>query len=184
MALRALVFDGSRIVHGGLSSSACRIRGHSVGSSHNNMKPRITVITLGVSDLPRSIRFYRDGLGFPTSAEDDASFAIFMTGGVRLALYPKKALASDISSKLRCAQAGFGGIALGHNVEKKQEVQKVLALAKKAGAKIVKPAQDTFWGGYSGYFADPDGYFWEVAWAPMCGFDDTGALVFKDDADV
>ena len=147
------------------------------------MKPRITVITLGVSDLPKSIRFYRDGLGFPTSAKDDASIAVFMTSGVRLALFPKKALASDISPKLRCSRSGFGGITLAHNVEKKQEVRKVLALAKKAGAKIVKPAQDTSWGGYSGYFADPDGHFWEVAWAPMCGFDDTGALVFNEDTD-
>jgi len=143
------------------------------------MKPRITVITLGVSDLPRSIRFYRDGLGFPTSAKDDAPIAFFMTSGVRLALYPKKELASDISPGVRCSESGFGGIALGHNVEKKPEVAAILALAEKAGGKIVKSAQDTFWGGHSGYFADPDGYYWEVAWAPMCSFDETGALLFN-----
>jgi predicted lactoylglutathione lyase len=147
------------------------------------MKPRITFITLGVSDLPKSVRFFRDGLGFPTSAKDGAPIAIFMTMGVRLALYPKHSLAADISPKLKCSQSGFGGITLGHNVEKKEEVAKILALAKKAGGKIVKPAQDTFWGGHSGYFTDLDGYYWEVAWAPMFGFDETGALIFNDDAE-
>ena len=143
------------------------------------MKPRITIITLGVSDLPRAIRFYRDGLGFPTDAKDDAPIAIFMTGGVRLALYPKKALAEDISLDIELSQSGFGGITLAHNVESKEQVAEVLALAERAGGKIVKPAQDVFWGGHSGYFADLDGYYWEVAWAPMCTFDETGALVFK-----
>ncbi|HTQ29836.1 MAG TPA: VOC family protein [Opitutaceae bacterium] len=143
------------------------------------MKPRITIITLGVADLPSAIRFYRDGLGFPTNAKDDAPIAVFMTGGVRLALYPKKALAEDISPDVELSRGGFGGITLAHNVEKKEEVAEVLALAEKAGGKIVKPAQDVFWGGHSGYFTDLDGYFWEVAWAPMCTFDQTGALVFK-----
>jgi catechol 2,3-dioxygenase-like lactoylglutathione lyase family enzyme len=143
------------------------------------MKPRITIITLGVADLPRAIRFYRDGLGFPCDATDDAPIAIFMTGGVRLALYPKEALAKDISAKVRLSPRGFGGITLAHNVGRKEEVAEVLALAERAGGKIVKPAQDVFWGGHSGYFADLDGYYWEVAWAPMCSFDKTGALVFK-----
>src|SRR4051812_10931293 len=125
------------------------------------MKPRITVITLGVRDLPRAIRFYRDGLGLPTDAKDDAEIAIFMTSGVRLALYPKKALAEDISKNVELSRGGFGGIALGHNVERKEEVAEVLALAERAGGKIVKPAQDVFWGGHSGYFADLDGYYWE-----------------------
>jgi uncharacterized protein len=123
------------------------------------VKPRITIITLGVKDLPRAVRFYRDGLGFPTDAKDDAPMAIFMTGGVRLALYPKKALAEGISKDVRPASKGFGGITLAHKVGRKEEVAEVLALAEEAGAKIVKPAQDTFWGGYSGYFADLDGYF-------------------------
>ncbi len=143
------------------------------------MKPRITIITLGVADLPRAIRFYRDGLGFPTDATDDAEIAIFMTGGVRLALYPKKALAEDISKEVRLSRGGFGGITLAHNVERKEEVAEVLALAERAGGKIVRPAQDVFWGGYHGYFSDLDGYYWEVAWAPMCTFDETGALVFR-----
>ncbi len=144
------------------------------------MKPRITIITLGVMDLPRAIRFYRDGLGFPTDAKDDAPIAFFMTAGVRLALYPKKALAEDISKNVDLSQSGFGGITLAHNVDRKKEVAEVLALAEKAGGKIVKPAQDVFWGGHSGYFADLDGYYWEVAWAPMCSFDQNGAIVFKE----
>jgi uncharacterized glyoxalase superfamily protein PhnB len=144
------------------------------------MKPRITIITLGVEDLQRAVRFYRDGLGFPTDAKEDASIAIFMTGGVRLALYPKEALADDISKDVKVSPKGFGGITLAHNVSRKKEVAEVLALAQKAGAKIAKPAQDTFWGGYGGYFTDLDGYFWEVVWAPMCTFDRSGALVFKE----
>ena len=143
------------------------------------MKPRIIIITLGVADLPRAIRFYRDGLGFPTDAKDDASIAFFMTAGVRLALYPQKTLAEDISTNIELSPKGFGGITLAHNVDKKEEVAEVLALAQKVGGKIVKPAQDVFWGGHSGYFADLDGYYWEVAWAPMCSFDQTGALVFN-----
>ena len=102
-----------------------------------------------------------------------------MTAGVRLALYPKNALVEDISNNIEVSLAGFGGITLAHNVERKEEVAEVLALAEKAGGKIVKPAQDVFWGGHSGYFADLDGYYWEVAWAPMCSFDQTGAIVFK-----
>lgn len=142
------------------------------------MKPRITIITLGVADLPRAIRFYRDGLGFPTEAKEDASIAFFMTTGVRLALYPKKALAEDISNGVELSRGGFSGVTLGHNVETKAEVAKVLALAEQAGGRIVKPAQDVFWGGHSGYFTDLDGYYWEVAWAPMCSFDQNGAIVF------
>ncbi len=142
------------------------------------MEPRISIITLGVSDLPRAIRFYRDGLGLPTTAADDASIAFFTTSGTRFALYPREHLASDISPELTSAGAGFCGVTLAHNVRHKHEVTRVLALAKQAGAAIVKPAQDTFWGGYSGYFQDPDGYCWEVAWGPMFSFDDRGELQF------
>jgi catechol 2,3-dioxygenase-like lactoylglutathione lyase family enzyme len=142
------------------------------------MEPRISIITLGVADLPRAIRFYRDGLSFPTSAKDDDPIAFFTTGGTRLALYPLKELAADIGQDIAAAK-GFGGIALAHNVRQKEEVAQVLVLAERAGGKIVKPAHDTFWGGYGGYFADLDGYYWEVAWAPMFGFDDRGALLFE-----
>lgn len=144
------------------------------------MKPRITIITLGVTDLPRAIRFYRDGLGFPTKAKDEDPIAFFMTEGVRLALYPKNALAEDISGDVELSRNGFGGITLAHNVGRKEEVAEVLALAEKAGGKIVKPAQDVFWGGHSGYFSDLDGYYWEVAWGPMFSYDQTGALIITE----
>jgi len=143
------------------------------------MEPRISTITLGVADLPRSIRFYRDGLGFPTDAKEDAPIAFFLTGGTRLALYPRDRLAEDISEGLASGNSGFSGITLGHLVRRKEEVSEVLALAEKAGGKIMKPAQDVFWGGHSGYFSDPDGYYWEVAWGPMFSFDDQGAILFK-----
>jgi catechol 2,3-dioxygenase-like lactoylglutathione lyase family enzyme len=141
------------------------------------MEPRISTITFGVKDMARAIRFYRDGLGFPTDAKDDAEIAFFMTSGTRLALYPLPALADDISPELRPAPAGFGGITLAHNVRQREQVAEVLELARAAGGTIVKEAQDVFWGGHSGYFTDPDGYFWEVAWSPKSTFDEIGALV-------
>ncbi len=141
------------------------------------MEPRISIITLGVRDMPRAIRFYRDGLGFPTEAKDDAEIAFFATTGTRLALYPLAALAADIGPDLHTAPAGFGGITLAHNVRRKEEVAQVLKLAEAAGGKIVKDAQDVFWGGHSGYFTDLDGYFWEVAWSPRGAFDEAGAVM-------
>ena len=140
------------------------------------MEPRISIITLGVVDLPRSIRFYRDGLGFPTKVKDGEGIAFFVTFGTRLALYPLTALAEDIGTEVK-ASKGFSGITLAHNVRRKEEVAEVLALAEKAGGKVVKLAQDVFWGGRSGYFTDPDGYHWEVAWAPMFTFEESGSLV-------
>jgi uncharacterized protein len=130
------------------------------------MEPRITLITIGVSDLPRAVRFYRDGLGWPTTYEKDGAVAFFNTAGTRLSLYPLDQLAADISPDIQPSRVGFGGITLAHNVRTKAEVAGVLALAARAGARIVKPAQDAFWGGHSGYFCDPDGYYWEVAWNP------------------
>jgi catechol 2,3-dioxygenase-like lactoylglutathione lyase family enzyme len=141
------------------------------------MEPRISIITLGVADLGRAVHFYRDGLGFPTSYKDGEGIAFFQTGGTRLALYPRQLLAEDIGPDLAPGQPGFGGITLAHNVRTKAEVAQVLALAERSGATIVKPAQDVFWGGHSGYFRDQDGYHWEVAWGPMFSFDAAGALV-------
>ena len=141
------------------------------------MEPRISIITLGVADLARSVRFYRDGLGFPTSHKDGEPIAFFSTGGARLALYPLDKLAEDISPALRPAGNGFSGITLAHNTRAKEEVAAVLARAEAAGGTIIKHAQDVFWGGHSGYFADPDGYFWEVAWAPMFQFAPDGSLL-------
>src|ERR1043165_433656 len=142
------------------------------------MEPRISLITLGVTDLPRSIRFYRDGLGFATKAKESDSVAFFSTAGTRLALYPLDKLAEDIGPEIRPAApvAGFSGITLAHNVRNKEDVAPVLELAQKAGGRIIKPAQDVFWGGHSGYFADPDGHYWEVAWNPHSPLDESGFM--------
>jgi len=127
------------------------------------MQPRISIVTLGVSDLERSKRFYRDGLGLPLK-DDNPDIAFFTLRGTWLALYPRKLLAEDAT--VPADGSGFCGVTLAHNVASKAEVERALAEAVKAGAKLVKPAQDVFWGGYSGYFADPDGFLWEVAWNP------------------
>ena len=127
------------------------------------MEPRISLITLGVADLERSLLFYRDGLGFPTSWTPDKGVIFFRTGGTRLALYPYDKLAEDVSPEMLGPRSRFCGSTLAHNVREQDEVDRVMALAAAAGATIEKPAQATFWGGYSGYFSDPDGYLWEVA---------------------
>ncbi len=128
------------------------------------MEPRISLVTLGVADLERSLRFYRDGLGFPTTWTADKGVIFFQTAGTRLSLYPYDKLAEDVSESFRTPRPKFSGITLAHNVRQKDEVDQLLTAAAQAGAKIEKPAQDTFWGGYSGYFSDPDGYLWEIAW--------------------
>ncbi len=128
------------------------------------MKPRISMITLGVSDLERSIVFYEHGLGLPRMPFE-GEIAFFALSGAWLALYPWDALADD--ARVSEAGEGFRGVTLAHNAASKAEVDQVMAEAQKAGAIIVKPAQDVFWGGYSGYFSDPDGHLWEVAWNPF-----------------
>ena len=134
------------------------------------MKPRITVLTLGVDDLERAVRFYRDGLGLPTRGIVGTEFehgavAFFeLAGGVRLALWPRASLAHD--SGLRVARPLAPDASIGHNVASRAEVDDVMAQAERAGATVVVPAHETFWGGYAGYFQDPDGHLWEVAWNP------------------
>ena len=134
------------------------------------MQPRISVITIGVDDLEASLRFYRDGLGFPTEGivgkefQHGAVVFIDLQPGLRLALWPRKSIAHDTG--LAPGIANPVEMTLGHNVSSKAEVDAVMAKAASAGAVIVKPAQDTFWGGYSGYFQDPDGHLWEAVWNP------------------
>lgn len=134
------------------------------------MKPRITLVTLGVDDLERSLAFYRDGLGFPAEGivgrqfEHGAVAFIQLGGGLKLALWPRASLAHDTG--IEQGPRSATEFSLAHNVASKAEVDAVMAQAKKAGAKIVKPARGTFWGGYAGYFQDPDGHLWEIAWNP------------------
>ena len=127
------------------------------------MKPRINIITLGVRDLEESIQFYEHGLGLPRMAFE-GNVAFFELNGSWLALYPWSELAKD--AEVSDIGEGFRGITLSHNVANKSEVDKVMEQARKAGAKIMKPAQDVFWGGYSGYFSDLDGHLWYLAWNP------------------
>ena len=152
------------------------------------MQPRISLITLGVADLQRSLEFYRDGLKLPTTWDGSKGVVFFATRGTAISLFPISELAGDIGpafedvlarQKEEAAESGpakcmprFSGITLAHNVRERADVDRVLAEAEAAGAAIVKRAQDTFWGGYAGYFADPDGHLWEVAW---------GAFPFNDD---
>jgi catechol 2,3-dioxygenase-like lactoylglutathione lyase family enzyme len=140
------------------------------------MKPRITFITIGVDDLERSLRFYREGLGLQTQGiigtqfDHGAVVFIDLQGGLKLALWPRASIAHDTGLPL--VNASATEFTLGHNVASKAEVDAVMAQAQNAGAHIVKPAGDTFWGGYAGYFQDPDQHLWEVAWNPALALDD------------
>ena len=129
------------------------------------MEPRISIITLGVSDLARSTQFYRDGLGFPVHDAGGDEITFFELNGVMLALYSRDDLADDANmpEQKGTPQPDLHGFTIAHNVASRDEVDAVMALAETAGAQIAKPAHDTFWGGYGGYFADPDGFLWEVA---------------------
>ena len=135
------------------------------------MKPSITVITLAVDDLERALRFYRDGLGFATEGiigeefEYGAVVFIDLQPGLRLALWPRKSLAHDAG--LPVGPPTPTELSLGHNVASQAAVENVMHEAERAGATIVKAAHATFWGGYSGYFQDPDGHLWEVVWNPQ-----------------
>ena len=134
------------------------------------MKPRISLITICVDDLEKSLRFYRDGLGLPTKGIVGTEFehgavAFFdLETNLKLAIWPRKSLAKD--SGLHVDKPSATEFSIGHNVASKAAGDAVMPRAKNVGAGIVKPAQDTFWGGYAGYFQDPDGHLWEVAWNP------------------
>ena len=127
------------------------------------MRPRINMITLGVKDMEKAIQFYENVLGLPRMPFEGGA-AFFTLNGSWMSLYPWNALAEDAAVK--ASGSGFHGITLAHVVSSKEEVREVLDQAAKSGGKLIKPAQDVFWGGYSGYFADPDGHLWEVAWNP------------------
>jgi catechol 2,3-dioxygenase-like lactoylglutathione lyase family enzyme len=140
------------------------------------MKPRITVITIGVDDLERALRFYRDGLGLRTEGVIGKEFehgavAFFdLRAGLKLALWPRVSISHD--SGLPLSTPSPTDFTLGHNVSSKSEVDSVMEQAQGAGAVIVKSAQDTFWGGYAGYFQDPDRHLWEVVWNPQLAVQD------------
>ncbi len=135
------------------------------------LKPRISVITLGVDDLEKAVRFYRDGLGLPTEGivgkefEHGAVAFFDLSFGLKLALWPRRSLAHDSGLQLNSPSATE--FSIGHNVMSKSEVDEVMAQAESSGANILKPANDTFWGGYAGYFQDLDGHLWEVVWNPQ-----------------
>jgi catechol 2,3-dioxygenase-like lactoylglutathione lyase family enzyme len=134
------------------------------------MRPRVTVLTIGVDDLERSLRFYRDGLGLPTDGIFGTEFeygavAFFdLESGLKLAIWPRSSISHDTALAVQPPSATE--LTIGHNLSSKEEVDVVMEQARKAGATIVKPAVDTFWGGYAGYFQDPDGHLWEILWNP------------------
>ena len=135
------------------------------------MKSRIKVLTLAVRDLERSLAFYRDGMGLPTSGivgqqfEDGAVVFFNMNDGLILALYPTTSLAKD--ANITATEARLGAVSIGHIVGSRQEVDAVMQQAEQAGAVVTDPPRDRFWGGYSGYFHDPDDHLWEIAWNPQ-----------------
>lgn len=138
---------------------------------------RINLICLGVKDMKISVKFYRDGLGFKTAEKsDNPEIVFFNSSGTKLELYPLERLAKDINEENPPSGSGFSGITLAYNAKSKEEVDRVMALAKAAGGKIAKEPKDVFWGGYSGYFTDPDGYYWEVAWGPDFTYDENDML--------
>ncbi|HEY5560422.1 MAG TPA: VOC family protein [Clostridiaceae bacterium] len=140
---------------------------------------RISIICLGVTNMEKSIKFYRDGLGFRTNEEsNNPSVVFFNTTGTKFELYPIRGLAEDINeSNPPQIGMGFSGITLAYNVDSKEKVNEIIEQARRAGAKIEKEPQEVFWGGYSSYFSDPDGYYWEVAYNPNWSFDENEMLV-------
>lgn len=139
------------------------------------MRPRITVLTLGVDDLDRALTFYRDGLGFPTQGivgrefEHGAVAFFDLQAGLQLAVWERASIAHDTG--LPRSARGPMDVTIGHNVTSRADVDAVMEQARRAGATIVREAHDTFWGGYSGYFQDPDGHLWEVVWNPRLTVD-------------
>ncbi|GLQ54269.1 VOC family protein [Devosia nitrariae] len=134
------------------------------------MKPRISVLTIGVADLEQSLAFYRDGLGLPTEGivgrefEHGAVAFFELSGGLKLAIWPQDDIAYDTG--LARTPVSSTSFTIGHNVVRREEVDEVMGEARRAGAEIIKAAQETFYGGYAGYFRDPNGHLWEIVWNP------------------
>ena len=144
------------------------------------MEPRVSLLTLGVSDLKKAIAFYRDGLGWPKSEVGGDEVAFFKTGGVVIALFPRPSFAADAGIDVDDVEhGGFSRISLAHNVAEEGQVDSVLNEAARAGATIVKEAQEIFFGRH-GFFADPDGYLWEVAWNPSFPMNADGSIELPD----
>ncbi|ADL06560.1 VOC family protein [Lacrimispora saccharolytica] len=141
---------------------------------------RLNVVCLGVKDMERAIRFYKDGLGFQTKETSYTPPVIFFntSAGIKLELFPLDLLAKDINShNPPPVGTGFSGITLAYNAKSREEVHQIMELAKKAGAKVEKEPQEVFWGGYHAYFSDLDGYYWEVAYGPDFSFDENDMLL-------
>lgn len=143
------------------------------------VKPSVSVITLGVADLERSLRFYRDGLGWSPSSASAGDFVLFRTAGAAVALYPREELARDARLPAE-PSAPFAGVTLAQNVRSRGEVDAAIAAAVRAGATLLKAGVETSWGGYSGYVADPDGHAWEIAWNPHIALGPDGLLRLDD----
>ena len=141
------------------------------------MEQRVSLITLGVADLKRSTEFYQR-LGWRRSMAKAEGITFFQAGGMALALYPRQDLAKDAT--IAPEGHGFNGISLAYNTRNRAEVDSLLKEAAAAGATVVKPAQEAFWGGYSGYFSDPDGFLWEVAWNPHFPIAEDGSIQIPD----
>lgn len=144
---------------------------------------RLNLLTLGVNNMLESLQFYREGLGFDVRVygdENDPNIIYFNNGGTKISLYPMSELVKDINEERPPATGdGFSGITLAYNAKSKEEVDDIFELAKKAGAKIVKKPETVFWGGYSGYFQDPSGHYWEVAYGENWKFDENDMLIIE-----
>jgi uncharacterized protein len=142
--------------------------------TESGLSPRLSIVTLGVANVAKAKAFY-EALGWRPSSASQEQIIFFQLSGVVLALFDRNHLADDAT--VAPAGDGFRAVTLAHNVGSEAEVDAALAHAERAGARIVKPASKVFWGGYSGYFADPDGHLWEVAFNPFVSFDEAGRLV-------
>ena len=141
------------------------------------MEQRLSLVTLGVADLARSRRFYEAGLGWRASGASTGEVAFYQLGAVALALWGREELAADAGLPIPGPGSGSSGVALAHNVRTREEVDALLSRAVAAGGRLLKPGTDADWGGCTGYFADPDGHPWEVAWNPFFTLREDGSLL-------